>query len=318
MKRHALALAVIATITALVLSGCGDDDEPTNNADDPASTPASDTSDPTPTDVATTPSEEPEPSETDTGSTDTLTTSVFFVADTPQGPHLFAEQREVEADNPPAEALALLMAGDVLDADYGTLVPAGSLVPDSGFDGMGDDGTFSLTLSGEAWTERPDGISRDEAELAVQQVVYTLLTLAGEGDKEGMTGHLIFMLDNQEVSFLGVDSGVQAADELDARGLVNVLSPAEGTTLSGTFTAAGEASSFEATVPWQVRDESGKKVLDGFATADGWIDGLYPWESEVDVSSLAPGTYTFVAMTDDPSGGEGPGPTEDTKTIVVE
>ena len=36
------------------------------------------------------------------------------------------------------------------------------------------------------------------------------------------------------------------------------------------------------------------------------------------MSSLAPGTYTFVAMTDDPSGGEGGGPTEDTKTIIVQ
>ena len=47
------------------------------------------------------------------------------------------------------------------------------------------------------------------------------------------------------------------------------------------------------------------------------MDKLYPWETEVDVSDLAPGTYTFVAMTDDPSGGEGGGPTEDTKTIIV-
>ena len=36
------------------------------------------------------------------------------------------------------------------------------------------------------------------------------------------------------------------------------------------------------------------------------------------MSSLAPGTYSFVAMTDDASGGEGGGPTEDSKTIIVE
>ena len=56
----------------------------------------------------------------------------------------------------------------------------------------------------------------------------------------------------------------------------------------------------------------------GFATADGWMDKLYPWTTQVNVSKLAPGTYTFVAMTYDPSGGaEGAGPTEDTKTIIV-
>ena len=47
------------------------------------------------------------------------------------------------------------------------------------------------------------------------------------------------------------------------------------------------------------------------------MDKLYPWTAEVDVSGSQPGTYTFVALTDDPSDGEGAGPTEDTKTIVV-
>jgi hypothetical protein len=315
MKRHALSLAVAATITALVLSGCGDDDEPTNNADDPASTPASDTSDPTPTDVTTTtPSEEP--SETETGSTDTLEASVFFVADTPQGPHLFAEQREVEADNPPAEALALLMAGDVLDADYGTLVPAGSLVPDYGFDGIGDDGTFSLTLSGEAWTERPDGISRAEAELAVQQVVYTAQAVVQQGRIP-----VRLTLDGAATDqVLGVPASepFSNASENETLALVGISSLSEGETVRDRFVVSGIANSFEATVPWEVR-QGDQVVAQGFATADGWMDKLYPWTTQVNVSKLAPGTYTFAAMTDDPSGGaEGAGPTEDTKTIVVE
>ena len=61
-------------------------------------------------------------------------------------------------------------------------------------------------------------------------------------------------------------------------------------------------------------------MLNGFGTAAGCgVDKLYPWEVEVDVSTLAPGTYTFVAMNDDPSGGaEGHGPDVDTRTIVVE
>ena len=99
---------------------------------------------------------------------------------------------------------------------------------------------------------------------------------------------------------------------------MNVTTPEEGATVSGSFTAEGVGSSFEATVPWEVRDESGTAVVEGFTTAEGFIDKLYPWTAEVDVSGLAPGTYTFVAMTDDPSDGEGAGPTEDTKTIVVQ
>ena len=57
--------------------------------------------------------------------------------------------------------------------------------------------------------------------------------------------------------------------------------------------------------------------VEGFATAEGWGDKLYPWSSDVDCSGLPPGTYTFVAMTDDASGGEGGGPTQDTKTFTL-
>ena len=43
------------------------------------------------------------------------------------------------------------------------------------------------------------------------------------------------------------------------------------------------------------------------------MDKLYPWQTSVDVSGLAPGDYTFVAMTDDPSGGEGAARPVDTR-----
>ncbi len=114
----------------------------------------------------------------------------------------------------------------------------------------------------------------------------------------------------------GVGVGPDGND-LGVLALVSVDVPAEGQQVSGTFTATGRASSFEATVPWEVRDAAGEVLLDGFATAEGWMDRLYPWEAEVDVSGLAPGTYTFVAMTSDPSGGESGGPFTDTRAIVV-
>ena len=74
-----------------------------------------------------------------------------------------------------------------------------------------------------------------------------------------------------------------------------------------------------ASVSAPVRDSSGAVVKEGFAMA-GMDDHLVPWETEpIDVSALAPGRYTFVAMTSDPSGGaEGFGPYTDTLTIIVE
>ncbi|KAA1417760.1 hypothetical protein F0U44_15835 [Nocardioides humilatus] len=314
MKRHTFPLAVTAALSALVLSACGDD-EPTK-ADDPATSPAAQSDSPSESTAAT--PTDPVTTETTETSTTTTDVAVFFVGDTPQGPRLYAEERAVEADNPPGESLALLMAGDVADQDYRTLVPADSLETDIGFDGTGEDGYYALSLTDAQWVERPAGMSKADAELAVQQLAYTLLSQADDGDIEGATGGVDFYLDGEHTTFLGVEGTASPAPSLDVRALVNVLAPAEGATVSGSFTASGEASSFEATVPWQIEDESGAVVKQGFSTAEGWAEHLYPWQTDVDVSDLDPGTYTFVALTDDPSGGEGGGPTEDSKTIVVE
>ncbi|PWN01681.1 hypothetical protein DJ010_16710 [Nocardioides silvaticus] len=304
MKRHALPLALTAALTALVLSGCGDDEKEPTTADDPASSPAAETSDASsPTEPTATVTEEP--TESGTTAASTVTVPIFFVADSPQGPRLFSELRAVEDDNPLEEAVAVMTAGDTADPDYRTLFPGGT------FESIEyDGGRFVVTTADDAWSSRASGMTKADAELAVQQLVYTL---------QGVQGEEAPVVVEPAGTLFGVDATeVGKADELSTRGLVNVTAPAEGETVSGSFTASGAASSFEATVPWQVRDESGKVVVEGFATAEGWIDHLWPWESEVDVSGLAPGTYTFVAMTDDPSDGEGFGPTEDTKTIVVE
>jgi hypothetical protein len=157
---------------------------------------------------------------------------------------------------------------------------------------------------------------RAQAKLAVQQIVYT-----AQGTLQKRVPVVFYVGDDtsEPSSVLGLDAagGFVAAPDVNVLALVNITEPAQDSTVADTFTASGVANSFEATVPWEIRDQDGKKVLDGFATADGWGDKLYPWESTVDASSLPPGTYTFVALTDDPSGGEGGGPTEDSKTFSL-
>ena len=81
-------------------------------------------------------------------------------------------------------------------------------------------------------------------------------------------------------------------------GLITLAAPAEGATVSDSFEASGKANSPEANVPWEVRDTAGETVLEGAATAEGWTDKLYPWTTTVDVSELEPGTYLFIARTD--------------------
>jgi len=292
-------LAALASLSALALaglSGCGDETDPTS--------------------AGTTPTQAADPGDDDTGEASgeatedggPTTVPVYFVGDTPHGKLLFREFRKVEGDNPALDALALMTAGDALDPDYGTLYPGGSFASVE----IGAD-KITVGLPDESWTTAPDGMSEDEARLATQQMVYTVQGVAQDRLPVSIE------LDGEPADLFGLAGEVSNDPELDVRALVNVTTPEEGATVSGTFTASGASSSFEATTPWQIRKggADGEVVKDGFATSEGWQDKLYPWESEVDVSDLPAGDYTFVAMTDDPSGGEGGGPTVDTKSITI-
>jgi uncharacterized surface anchored protein len=70
-------------------------------------------------------------------------------------------------------------------------------------------------------------------------------------------------------------------------------------------------------VPWELQDASGAVVREGFAQGT-MEDHLTPWETgPIDVSDLPPGTYTFVASTDDPGGADFVVPTTDTRTVII-
>jgi hypothetical protein len=300
-SRHRTRLACLLAIAALAWAGCGTEDDPeANDPNSPATSPA---------DAETSEATSPPPPSSSSSAPATVAAPLYFVGQTPIGPRLFREFQNVEADNPVDEALALLAAGDALDHDYSTLLPGGgapTLV-------QGDTSqSIGINLPSLDWSERPKGMSAKEAQLAVQQIVYTVQgVLQSRAPVE-------FFYDGLAPVF-GIDqSTFKAAPQNRVLAFVNVTEPAEGATVSGVITASGVANSFEATVPWEVRDQSGAKVLEGFATAEGWGDRLYPWQSEVDLSGLPPGTYSFVAMTDDPSDGESAGPTEDSKTITLQ
>lgn len=314
-RSRSLALAAAATVTALVLTACGDAD-PKATADDPG---ARDASSPSGGQTAT---QDPAPSESsDSGQpAKTVVVPIYFVGDGPsgkggsRGPLLFREFREVEADNPMEEAVAILLAGDALDPDYRSPIPDAGQLGDISFDGIGRDGVLGIALPDDTLTRRPAGMSKQEADIAVQALVYTL-----QGVVQARA-ELVASVDGQPATLLGLDTvnGIMNAPQLEVLNLVSVTTPEEGASVSGTFTAEGVGSSFEATIPWELR-QGDQVVKEGFTTAEGWMDKLHPWQAEVDVSDLAPGDYVFAAMTDDPSGGaEGFGPSEDTKTITVE
>ena len=301
-RTAALTLAVPLGLGLLV--GCGDDAEPTSSgtASDPV-----ETSEPT---TPTEPSSDPttDPVETTEPPT-TLAAPVYFTGDTPFGPRLYREFRPVETDNPLEEAAALLVAGDAVDPDYGSLLQGVAIESVS----EGED-AIVVTLAADSVLTADKGLSADDAAIAVQSLVYTL-----QGVAQSRAPLQVVLADGSPVDLFGqpTSDGVEAADELDVLSLVNLTTPEEGAAVGDSLTVEGVASSFEATVPFYVTDADGAEVLRDFTTAEGWVDKLYPFTAEVDLSALAPGDYTLHAETDDPSGGEGPGPFVDTKTFTV-
>lgn len=300
LGRTGAVLAVSALVLGLA-AACGDDADTTPTAGaSSASTVATGPNDPTtsPTQPTTAPTD-----------IDAAVVPVYYVGDTPQGDRLFREFIQASGIDPLVASAAAVTAGDPVDPDYRTPWPVGRF-------------TSVLRTGGAIVVEVPDrswlgagGLDADLADLAVQQLVHSLQGTIGKRLP------LRVRYDGQPAeTLLGVDvrGGVTAKPQLDVLALVNVTEPAEGSTVGAVFTANGRASSFEATVPWRIEDSVGTVVLSGFAMADGWLDKLHPWEVEIDASSLPAGTYTFIASTDDPSGGEGGGPTDDTKRITIE
>ncbi len=113
-------------------------------------------------------------------------------------------------------------------------------------------GVVYVDLARAALHDRPPGMSKAEAGLAIEQVIYTVQGAVQEGRLP-----VQFRINgNPTDQTLGEFTSEPLAEgpQLDVLALVSISEPAEGTTVSGSFTAKGVASSFEATVPWQVRD----------------------------------------------------------------
>lgn len=250
------------------------------------------------------------PTATDSATAALSATPVYYIGSTPQGPRLF---REFQQSPPLGSHLLRLVESPPMDPDYSTPWPAGSF---GDVVVRADLGQIDVTLADASLHDRPAGMSAEMADLAIEQAIYSVQAVVQQRlPVQFRRGG------NPVDQVLGVPTSepLDRAPQNDVLALVNITNPSEGREVEGSFSAEGLANSFEATVPWQLRDPGGDVVLQGSAQAEGWMDRLYPWETEpIDVSDLAPGTYTFLAMTDDPSGGaEGAGPTVDTRTITI-
>ena len=316
---YAVGGAVVGTAAVIVaiavVSQLNDDDGRTPTASSSPSAP----------DTSGQVSDTPEPSETatdDPTSTGSATGTpvegavpVYYAGDGPRGTVLFREFQPGIGGDPVAQAAYAAVAGPPRDPDYRSLWPAGTEATAS-YDG--DVITVDLTgPDAAALHDRPQGMSKRDANLAVQQVIYSVQGAAGE--RAGVQ----LLLDGQRTDqVLGQPASepLTNAKATDVLSLMSITSPEEGQTVSRTFDAYGLNNAFEATFSWQIL-QGDTVVATDFGTADGCceVGKLFEWKAQVDLTGIAPGTYTFVAMNDDPSGGaEGGGPDVDTRTIVVE
>ena len=234
---------------------------------------------------------------------------LYFLGETPVGTRLYREFQRAAGPTSLQTAIQLLAFGPG-DPDYRTAWPVGSFDTADYWDSL----TVHVDLTDASLHDRPASMSKAEAELAIQQVLFTVQAVANRRVA------VQFRLDGNPIDqVFGVPTSepLTTGSQLDQLALVSVSNPSEGLEVDGSFVADGRASSFEGTVPWELRDSLDAVVRHGFAQA-AMGDHLMPWKTErIDVSDLPPGSYEFVAMTDDPSGGEGPGPFTDTRTIVV-
>lgn len=302
----------LAAAALLTLSACGD----SNVADDPStgddtstpSAPSTPTTSESPTAPASTPAaESPDTSEpTSAPAQPTAATGLYFVGAGPRGPKLFPFT--VEAVQDPAAVLAALTTAPS-DADLRTWWPADA------FASASVEGTRLTVDLAPTLAQAPAGVERRAAQLSVQQVAWSAKSALKATE-------VVFTVGGQPATTV---LGVPVTGPVKARGFfknitqVSVTTPTEGQEVSGSFTATGANNGFEAWLGWQLVDQSGKAVKEGNTTAEGWGEKLYPWSVTVDLAGVAPGTYTFRAYNDDPSGGEGgaTGPEEDTRTVVV-
>lgn len=286
----ATALAAAVIVGGVIALNDDDGDAPvasqtsTSPAPSPSETP-SETAPPTSPPAETTPPVQ------------SLTVPVYYVADSGDGPRLVREFHAVETSlSPIAAAVNQMLTAAPADPDYTSLWAPGVEVTaaEVGADFIGVDLSAPPTVD-------------DDADLAVQQLVYTATAAAASNGQDGSLPVRI-TVGGQDPS-----EPVGRADPLEVRQLVQLNDPAEGATVPSPVTVTGEAAVFEATVLWELRRDG--EVVDSGNTSTTECCTFAPFTLELD---LEPGSYEIVMSESDPSGGEGRPPMSDSRTFTVQ
>lgn len=152
-------------------------------------------------------------------------------------------------------------------------------------------------------------------DVAVQQLVYTALAAS---ERAGSDAHsVVITVGGQRYDAWGLvrlEGRWERAPRADVQAQAWVVNPQEGDVVrAGVVNFTGYGTSFEGTFTWKVHGLDVRVEKRG--TAMGGSMGTF---GTVRFSAkLPPGKYVVELVTDDPSGGEGPGPAVDTKQFTV-
>lgn len=242
------------------------------------------------------------------GASGTKAFAVYYVGDGPRGPVLFREFHPGAATTPTPQLALADLSSLPQDPDYRTPWRAGDFTSSSLTGGV-----IRVTLGSASVHDRPAGMSAAYAGRAVQQVVYTMQAAYGT------RAPVQFVLGQNPIDqVLGVPTSepIVQGEPLSTLSLMSITEPAQDAKVSGRLQVSGRASSFEATVHWELL-RGDQVVTDGIFTATGFVNDLYPFTGTIDLAAVTPGQYVLRLSTDDPSGGQGLGPDVDTRLIEV-
>lgn len=303
-------VAVAAVVVGVAVLSSGDQNPRTPVAGSPDDTSTAPTASASPTSGTggTNPNESGSSSPGD-GAAGETTVPVYYVTDTAQaGPRLVREFHRVSGD--PWVAAAGLLSAAPADDGYRTLWPDLEVTEVTRADGV-----LVVDVTGEGSAERPANVTEREADLATQQLVYTLqgVTQARLPIQVRRTG--------ADTRVLGVptDREWTAAPALATLNHVNITSPEQGQVVSGNrLEVTGVANSFEANVVCSLV-VAGQDVVTRPFTAEGWMeDKLFPFAGTLPLAGAGTGDVLVRCSTDDPTGGtEGTGPFTDDKLVTV-
>jgi Immunoglobulin-like domain of bacterial spore germination/Sporulation and spore germination len=306
------AVGVIAA-SAYVLGGSPDDTTATGPDSSPSPSLVQSPR-PSPTDTGTPDPDQTvsAPPETDEPQPENETVPVYYFTDTPRGQRLVREFRTVPApDGPLVAAVQTMLAERALDPEYETYWQADTEVRSVEV----RDDVIEVDFTGETdYT----GVRDEIAQLAVQQLVYTVTAAAADAEQDGGLPVRILVDGEPPGAMWGrldLSDPIARAPQLEILSPVQIHTPQDGDVVDGSVRVEGVAIAFEAHLDWRVFDDEGNIVEEGFTTTTD-SSTLAPFSFEVD---LDPGIYSIVVIESDPSGGaEGPGPTSDTKNFTVE